>query len=164
MLRTHHSIMDGSSLQVAVKDLGALYQALDTKQPHALPEQPIQYSDFAQWQHSQQQAGAWEPHLAFWKEELAGAPDALDLPADVPESDRKDSKEGHWLYFQLDAELADAMRALATGCQASLLALAIAAFQVGHCCHSTEVKLQRTHQWSHLAADTVLHIVLANGS
>lgn len=134
VLRTHHSIMDGSSLQVAVKDLGALYRALETKQPDALPEQSIQYSDFAQWQHSQQQAGAWGPHLAFWKEELAGAPDALDLPADVPESDRKDSKEGHWLYFQLDAELADAMRALATSCQVSLLALAIATFQVRHCC------------------------------
>ncbi len=130
VLRTHHSIMDGSSLQVAVRDLEAIYQALATKQAADLPEQSIQYSDFAQWQHSQQEAGGWEPHMEFWKEELAGAPDALDLPADVAEGERKSSKESHWLHFQLDSELSEAMRGLATQCQASLLALATAALQV----------------------------------
>ncbi|KAK9839969.1 hypothetical protein WJX74_001268 [Apatococcus lobatus] len=130
VLRTHHSIMDGSSLQVAMRDLEALHQALETKQTPELPEQSIHYSDFAQWQHSQQEAGAWQPHLDFWRTGLAGAPDALDLPADVPSSEKSSSHEGHWLHFQLDVELAHTMRALATSCQASLLALAVAAFQV----------------------------------
>ena len=122
--------MDGSSLQVAMRDLGAIYQGLQTQQPAELPQQSIQYSDFAQWQHSQQEAGAWDPHAHFWKEHLAGAPDALDLPADVADTDRKRGHEGHWLQLQLDAELAEAMRALATRSQASLLALVLAAFQV----------------------------------
>lgn len=130
VLHTHHSIMDGSSLQVAMKDLGAIHQGLSAKHAPELRELPIQYSDFAQWQHNQQQAGAWEPHVDFWKEHLAGAPDALDLPADVPDAGKKQGHEGHWLQLQLDAELADGMRTLATRCQASLLALTVAAFQV----------------------------------
>ena len=124
--------MDGSSLQLAIRDLGALYQALEAKQPAELPQQSIQYSDFAQWQQSQQKAGAWENHLSFWREGLAGAPDALDLPADVAGSEKESSKESHWLHFQLSAELTADMRALATSCQASLLALAVASFQVGY--------------------------------
>lgn len=134
VLHMHHSIMDGRSLQVAMKDLRAIYRGFtaDAAADEAadLPELRIQYSDFAQWQHSQQQAGAWEPHVKFWQEHLAGAPDALDLPADVPDAGKKQGHEGHWLQLQLDAGLADGMRMLATRNQASLLALTVAAFQV----------------------------------
>ena len=63
VLHTHHSIMDGSSLQIAIQDLEAMYEALTRGQPAQLPQPPLQYSDFAQWQHSQQQSGAWDRHL-----------------------------------------------------------------------------------------------------
>ena len=76
VLRTHHSIMDGSSLRAAMSDLEALYAALATSKPAGLPALPIQYSDFAQWQHHQQEQGAWEPHVEFWKRHLEGAPAA----------------------------------------------------------------------------------------
>ena len=130
VLKTHHSIMDGSSLQVAMRDLAALYQALSSGQPAELPECTIQYSDFAQWQHSQQETGAWEPHMQFWKQHLEGAPDALDLPADVCESGKTQSRESHWLQLRFDAEESEAIRGLATRCQTSLLALVIATIQV----------------------------------
>ena len=123
--------MDGSSLKVAMRDLAALYQALSSGQQAELPDCAVQYSDFAQWQHSQQEAGAWEPHVQFWKQHLEGAPDALDLPADAPDGGKKKRiRKDHWLQLTLDAELAEAMRGLATQCQASLLALVTAAFQV----------------------------------
>ena len=136
LLCTHHSIMDGTSLQVAIDNLGSLYTEARANRPARLPEQPIQYSDYARWQRQQQEEGAWEPHVTFWKEQLAGAPDVLDLPSDVPDAGREgsscssSSSSSHWLHFQLDAGLVAGMRALATCCQASLLALLIAALQV----------------------------------
>ena len=129
-LQTHHSIMDGTSLQVLLQDLGATYDGLTHRQQARLPEQSIQYSDYAHWQREQQAAGGWDEHVRFWKENLAGAPDVLDLPADVSDEGQKSSTDSHWLEFQLEPRVMAGLRALATRCQASLLALLIAALQV----------------------------------
>jgi amino acid adenylation domain-containing protein len=49
-----------------------------------LPELPVQYADFAAWQRGWMAGEVLESQLAWWREHLAGAPAALEVPADRP--------------------------------------------------------------------------------
>ena len=50
LVNLHHIVSDGWSLGVLVRELSALYTAFSTNQSSPLPQLPIQYADFAQWQ------------------------------------------------------------------------------------------------------------------
>ena len=78
---THHIISDGWSEFVLLEELSHLYTALTTDQPATLPALTIQYADFAHWQEVWL-AEAVEPQLAYWGQQLAGAPTLLELPMD----------------------------------------------------------------------------------
>ena len=89
----------------------------------------LQTSDFAHWQREQQKSGAWDPHLAFWRDQLSGAPDALDLPTDTSRPKTR-SGEGHWLPMHLDVAGTKQLRDLASKYGTSVLVVVAAAFQV----------------------------------
>jgi amino acid adenylation domain-containing protein len=79
----HHAVYDGWSEGVLLRELAALYDAARAGAPSPLAELVLQYADFAVWQR------AWPPEvlgrqLAYWRGQLAGAPTALELPADRP--------------------------------------------------------------------------------
>ncbi len=76
LFTVHHIASDGWSLDLLVGEVAALYAG------KPLPEPPVQYADFAEWQREWLQGEVLEPHLAHWREELAGAPAVLELPAD----------------------------------------------------------------------------------
>ncbi len=78
----HHIIGDGWSSMVLTRELGLLYDALRSGRAPSLPALPVQYADFAVWQRRRLADESLASHLAWWREELAGAPDSLDLPAD----------------------------------------------------------------------------------
>jgi amino acid adenylation domain-containing protein len=79
----HHAVYDGWSEGVLLRELAALYDAARAGAPSPLAEPVLQYADFAVWQR------AWPPEvlgrqLTYWRGQLAGAPTALELPADRP--------------------------------------------------------------------------------
>jgi len=78
LLSMHHIVSDAWSMGVLVDDLTALYAG----QP--LPELPVQYADYAVWQRERLTGEEIDRQLAFWRDQLAGAPPVLDLPADRP--------------------------------------------------------------------------------
>ncbi|HBL30253.1 MAG TPA: non-ribosomal peptide synthetase, partial [Acidobacteria bacterium] len=80
----HHIVSDGWSMGVLLREVGALYRALSAGAPSPLPELPIQYADFAAWQREWLQGEVLAEQLAWWRDELAGAPQVLELPADRP--------------------------------------------------------------------------------
>ena len=84
LLSLHHIIADGWSMTIVWRELAALYQQHTTAHAAALPELPIQYADFAQWQRNYLRGEVLDSHLAFWRKQLAGAPTVLELPADRP--------------------------------------------------------------------------------
>ncbi|MDB5072251.1 MAG: Non-ribosomal peptide synthetase component [Candidatus Eremiobacteraeota bacterium] len=84
LLTMHHIVSDGWSLGVFARELTALYDAFSAGRPSPLPELPIQYADFAQWQRETLQGPLLERHIAYWKRQLAGAPALAALPADRP--------------------------------------------------------------------------------
>ncbi|MDJ0836038.1 MAG: non-ribosomal peptide synthase/polyketide synthase [Acidobacteriota bacterium] len=82
LVNQHHIITDGWSLGVMVEELKTLYAAAVTDEPVTLPPLPVQYADFTLWQRSWLHGDLLEQQVAWWREELDGAPDVLPLPID----------------------------------------------------------------------------------
>jgi amino acid adenylation domain-containing protein len=84
LLTMHHIISDGWSIGVFIRELAALYGAYKDGETSPLPELAVQYADYAVWQREYLQGEVLDAHLAYWKQQLAGAPPLLELPASRP--------------------------------------------------------------------------------
>lgn len=84
LVTMHHIVSDGWSIQVFIREFAALYDANCRNESFSLPELPIQYADFASWQREWLQGAVLSEQLGYWKEQLANAPQLLELPADRP--------------------------------------------------------------------------------
>ncbi|MGV9720312.1 amino acid adenylation domain-containing protein [Nocardia beijingensis] len=86
---THHIAADGSSLAPLARDLATAYAArLGGGTPGWSPL-PVQYADYAIWQHatigSDDDANSVAAHqLSYWRGQLAGLAGPLELPTDRP--------------------------------------------------------------------------------
>lgn len=83
LLTIHHTVADGWSRGVFLRELGALYKAFSTGKPSPLPELPIQYADFAVWQRQWLVGEVLQTQLDYWKQQLDNLP-RLQLPTDRP--------------------------------------------------------------------------------
>ncbi len=84
LITQHHIISDGWSVGVLVKEFAALYRAFSQGQADPLPALPIQYADYAAWQHQALNGERLSRQADFWREHLGGAPALLSLPTDRP--------------------------------------------------------------------------------
>ncbi len=84
LLVMHHIVADGWSLSILFGELGNLYEAYCAGRPSPLPELAIQYADFSAWQHEWLQGEVLDQQLGYWKQQLHGAPELLQLPTDYP--------------------------------------------------------------------------------
>ncbi|WP_194905559.1 thioester reductase domain-containing protein [Catenulispora rubra] len=110
----HHTVCDGWSADLLIRDLAELYRAELRGEPPELPELPIQYADFAVWQRETLAESGLDEQLAYWKRALAGVPRVLDLPTDRPrpaEQDFGGAMTSRELGPDLAAALVDAARA-----------------------------------------------------
>jgi amino acid adenylation domain-containing protein len=82
ILNFHHIVCDGSSLIIFYQELASLYEAFLEGKDSNLPSLPIQYADYAVWQHELLQGEALESQLAYWKRQLGTGLAALNLPTD----------------------------------------------------------------------------------
>jgi amino acid adenylation domain-containing protein len=82
LLNTHHISNDGWSIWQFANELAPLYEAFVEGKPSPLRELPVQYADFAVWQQSWLQSETITRQLDYWKKQLAGMPDTLELPTD----------------------------------------------------------------------------------
>ncbi|MET8701434.1 amino acid adenylation domain-containing protein [Kitasatospora sp. NPDC004723] len=112
VLALHHLVSDRWSFWVLLSELAALYAAFADGRPSPLPELPVQYADFAVWQREQQDKGRWAGQLAYWRERLAEAPAALELPTDRPRPAVQGFRGGA-LPFELPEPLVRELAALA---------------------------------------------------
>jgi amino acid adenylation domain-containing protein len=80
----HHIICDGWSKAVFIREVGALYEAYLHHKPSPLPELPIQYADFADWQREWLQGEVLAEQLSYWKQQLGGKLPSLELCTDHP--------------------------------------------------------------------------------
>ncbi len=129
LLTMHHIVSDELSLGILVKELGTLYSSrLENKDP-MLPELPIQYGDYAAWQKEWLQGEVLENQLAYWREQLEGAPAILELPTDRPRSSAH-TYAGGQQDFIISHDLAEGLTQIGRQRKATLFMTLLAAFQV----------------------------------
>ncbi|MEA2690743.1 MAG: hypothetical protein QOJ16_130, partial [Acidobacteriota bacterium] len=80
----HHSVSDGNSSHVLLRELLTLYAAFSRGEESPLPELPVQYADYAAWQRAWFRGEVLAAQIAYWRQQLAGAPPVLTLPTDRP--------------------------------------------------------------------------------
>ncbi|WP_103502430.1 non-ribosomal peptide synthetase [Streptomyces sp. SM14] len=89
VLLMHHVATDGWSLPPLMRDLDTAYRARrDGGAPDWEPL-PVQYADFALWQHEtlgdpERADSLAAREITFWRQELDGLPPVVDLPLDRP--------------------------------------------------------------------------------
>ena len=123
---THHIVSDGWSMNVAVRELAALYAAFRRDEPSPLPELTLQYGDYAHWQRQWLQGETLARHLAYWREQLADAP-VPDLPTDFARPAIL-SGRGRRLPFALPRELTDRLTQIGRERGATLYMVLLAGF------------------------------------
>ena len=84
LLNLHHIIGDAWSWQLLQQEFVALYEAFIHHQPNPLPALTLQYEEYVLWQSSRLSEENLHEQLAYWKQQLAGAPQVLELPTDHP--------------------------------------------------------------------------------
>jgi amino acid adenylation domain-containing protein len=129
LLALHHIITDAWSMEVLLRELQVLYAAFAAGEPSPLPELPIQYADYAVWQRRWLCGPVLAAELGFWRQQLAGAPPLLQLPADRPRPPLR-NPAGAYQMAVLPQPLAVGLRALSLARGATLFMTLLAAFQV----------------------------------
>jgi Condensation domain/Phosphopantetheine attachment site len=79
----HHTVCDGWSIGVVLRELTGHYSAAVSGSAIDLPELPVQYADYAAWQKQRWDAGELAGQVEYWRRHLAGA-SPLHLPAGHP--------------------------------------------------------------------------------
>jgi amino acid adenylation domain-containing protein/non-ribosomal peptide synthase protein (TIGR01720 family) len=125
----HHIISDEWSVGLLFQEVAALYRAFSNAQPSPLPELPIQYADYAQWQRHWLSEPVLKKQLRYWTGQLAGAPAVLDLPVDRPRP-RMQRSIGRTESFVLEAALTSKVRRLGQACEATLFMTLLAGFGI----------------------------------
>jgi amino acid adenylation domain-containing protein len=119
----HHIAADGWSVELLLREISELYAAYAAGQPSPLPPLELGYLDHVRQAGHRDDAAA----LAYWTEQLAGAP-VLDLPTDRPRPPVR-SGRGEQFVFHLSADLLDRLEALARAERSTLFMVLLAGFQ-----------------------------------
>ncbi|HEY0604518.1 MAG TPA: amino acid adenylation domain-containing protein, partial [Herpetosiphonaceae bacterium] len=128
LLTMHHIVADGWSMGVFFHELSALYAATIGGIAPALPELPIQYADYAVWQHDWLQGAVLERQLTYWRQQLADLP-VLELPTDYPRPPIP-SLRGALQRFTLPKTLSEELVALSRREGVTLFMTLLAAWQI----------------------------------
>lgn len=124
----HHIAFDGWSGEIFLKEVCHYYNYYTKKQNDLteLPEQSIQYKDFALWQRSYLQGEILGQQLQFWKEQLAGY-ETLHLPVDKIRPTQLDY-QGSDIYFTLEEDVSQKLREKAKELNVSMYSMLLGGY------------------------------------
>ncbi|TLF82504.1 non-ribosomal peptide synthetase [Nocardia cyriacigeorgica] len=130
----HHIAGDASSMAPLVRDVMIAYAARAAGVAPEWQPLPVQYADYALWQREVlgdegDADSVAAQQIAFWRDQLAGLPDVLDLPADRPRPAIA-SMAGGKVPVAIDAETHAGLVALAREHNATLFMVVHTAFAV----------------------------------
>jgi amino acid adenylation domain-containing protein len=128
LVTMHHIVCDFWSINVFATELNTLYEAFSAGQPSRLPELPIQYADYADWEWQWMQGPIGTSHLNYWKKQLEDL-SALKLPSDKTRP-RVSNYAGASHDFSLPEPLYHALVLMSKKEKATLFMTMLAAFQV----------------------------------
>ncbi|CAM1365647.1 hypothetical protein TSEDIMI_310009 [Tenacibaculum sediminilitoris] len=84
LFATHHIISDEWSLQIFVKEILTIYNALQANETSNLAPLAIQYKDYVVWKAQKLTATGTESHHDFWMKQFEGEIPTLLIPTDFP--------------------------------------------------------------------------------
>lgn len=151
LLTIHHIASDGWSKSILFRELSIIYESLADGREPLLPALPIQFADYACWQaHIEQEA---EPEsIDYWRAQLKGIPDLLEIPTDRLRPARQAFRGGVERRL-LSQDLRDPLYQLCRQEGATLFMTLLAAFQALLHRYSGQTDIcvgvpaaQRTHQ------------------
>ncbi|SRR5579883_3433341 len=134
LLNLHHIVADGWSVGVLLKELGTLYEAFVEDRRSPLPELPIQYADFAEWQREWLQGlgsngtSPLQTQLDYWQKQLDGL-SVLNLPTDRPRP-AVPNYRGSQQFIELPSSLTQALNQLSQKQGVTLFMTLLAAFNL----------------------------------
>ncbi len=100
----HHTITDGWSMGIFIKDLSRIYNKLYHQKEPENTDTSFSYSDFALYQQNYFKSNSYQENLNFWKNELSGIPELLNLPYDRFRP-AEQSFDGNTIVFSLNETL-----------------------------------------------------------
>jgi hypothetical protein len=125
-LTVHHSVSDGWSVGVIVRDLGAFYEARVNGTPPKLPPMR-QYREYVEWQRASA-ASTDDGALSYWAAKLDGAREFV-MPTDHGHPERY-SRPYSMHAFSIDADTMAAAADLANATRGSLFMVIFSAIYV----------------------------------
>jgi hypothetical protein len=126
-LTVHHSVSDGWSIQVILRDLGAFYAARVSGAPPKLAEMR-QYREYVEWQRASAASTADDGALKYWADKLDGAQEFV-IPNDHGHPERY-SRPYSLAVFSIDADTMAAAAALANATRGTRFTVMLSAVYV----------------------------------
>ncbi|MBO0931463.1 non-ribosomal peptide synthetase [Fibrella aquatilis] len=118
VLTLHHIIADGTSVEVLMRELSALYNTQIGAAAQPLPPLPIHYKDYAHWQLGGLTSPGQAQHKQYWQQTFADGTPVLELPTDFPKA-RGRTFRGASLKMPVDAGIVSNFNALCISHEAS---------------------------------------------
>src|SRR5947208_17008448 len=116
--------------------MGVLMQELAVHYDHflkgdrpVLPQLPIQYADYAEWQRQLAANGVLEEQLGFWKQQLSGQIEAVKLGFEQPQQNVNRVGNGARCFLPLSPELVRELNDLSQKTGATLFMSLLASFE-----------------------------------
>lgn len=125
----HHIVSDGWSMDVFNRELSTLYRAYSNGQTASLSDQKFHYVDFSVWQRNWLKDDALSSQLAYWAEQLKGAPACLPMPTDRARPPVQTYDGAHY-RFALTPALSQNLYELSRTAGGSLFMLLLTAFKI----------------------------------
>jgi amino acid adenylation domain-containing protein len=104
LVNFHHIIFDDESVNIFIEELISVIDSLSTGKPINLTPTTITYSDYAISQNKWLASEECRRQLEYWKKELWGYADVLQLPVDFPRP-KILTYNGTAYHFMLDSDL-----------------------------------------------------------
>src|SRR5262249_28326875 len=126
---THHIVADGWSQGVFNREFAVLYEAYREGRENPLRPLAVQYADFSMWQREWVDEERLRGGLDYWRRQLAGIPERLELPADRPRPPAR-SFGAEDCHARLSVEQTAGLKRLSRNNQVTLYMTLLAGFGV----------------------------------
>ncbi len=123
LIDMHHIVTDFVSIIIFIEELVLLYTGQE------LPEQAIQYKDYAEWQNSDIEREAVLRQEIYWLNKFKGDIPTLELVTDSPRPNEK-NYDGDTVFFELSRELSAKVQELVKEAEATLYIVLLAVYNI----------------------------------